>query len=505
MMTNFILAPIIVHLITAILLLFFWQKVSAQRIISIIGNVFAFICCIRLFVATDTYNYLVLQVGNWEAPFGIIFVSDTFSSIMVMLTAIVSLAVGIYSTFALNLSRIKYGYFFIFHFLVMGLLGAFLTGDLFNLYVWFEVVIISSFVLLTLGGKKLQMEGSIKYVAMNMLASIIFLTAIGILYGITGTLNMADLAVKIKSVENEGLVSVTGLLFFAGFGIKSAVFPMYFWLPSSYHTPPSAIAAIFGGLLTKMGIYAMIRMFTLIFQPDEFTKNLFIVIAIMTLITGALGAVNKKSVRRMISYLIVCHIGYLIAGIGLYTEIAFIGVIFYLIHDVVVKSNILMMTGLIQKIRNTIDMSRLGGLYKDYPKLSLMMAVIMFSLVGIPPLSGFWPKIQLFGESLKSGHYILLLAILLASFITLFVIAKMWSEVFWKESPKPLTEETDAFASLPYMQKLALVAPVVFLTLVSLFIGLNAGSIYGLAEETAKDLMNPNGYIEAVLNGNFEK
>lgn len=505
MMTNFILAPIIIHLITAIMLLFFWQKVAAQRIISIVGNVIAFIFCIRLFTATDKYNYLILQIGNWEAPFGIIFVSDTFSSIMVLLTAIVSLAVGIYSTFALNLSRIKYGYFFIFHFLVMGLLGAFLTGDLFNLYVWFEVVIISSFVLLTLGGKKLQMEGSIKYVTMNMLASIIFLTAIGILYGITGTLNMADLAVKIKSVENEGLVSVTALLFFAGFGIKSAVFPMYFWLPSSYHTPPSAIAAIFGGLLTKMGIYAMIRVFTLIFQPDEFTQNLFIGIAIMTLITGALGAVNKRSVRRMISYLIVCHIGYLIAGIGLYTEIAFIGVIFYLIHDVIVKSNILMMTGLIQKIRNTIDMSRLGGLYKDYPKISLMMAVIMFSLVGIPPLSGFWPKIQLFGESLRAEQYLLLGAIIFASIITLYVVAKMWSEVFWKESPKPLTEEIDRFANLPMIRKVALVSPVAFLTLVSLFIGLNAGSVYALAEETAKELMNPNGYIEAVLNGNFER
>jgi multicomponent Na+:H+ antiporter subunit D len=340
---------------------------------------------------------------------------------------------------------------------------------------------------------------------MNMLASIIFLTAIGILYGMTGTLNMADLAIKIKSVENEGLVSVTGLLFFAGFGIKSAVFPMYFWLPSSYHTPPSAIAAIFGGLLTKMGIYALLRTFTLIFHPDEFTRNLFIGIGIMTLITGALGAVNKRSVRRMISYLIVCHIGYLIAGIGIYTEIAIMGVIFYLIHDVVVKSNMLMMTGLIQKIRNTIDMNRLGGLYKDYPKLSLVMAIIMFSLVGIPPLSGFWPKIQFFGEALRTQHYVLLGAIVFASFITLYVIAKMWAEVFWKESPKPLTEETDDFANLPYYQKLALVGPVVFLAIISLIIGLNAGQIYHLADESAKELMNSEIYIDAVLNGNFDK
>ena len=301
MITNFILAPILMHLFTAILLLFTLKHIRLQKIISIVGNFVAFLLCIRLFYATDKYNYLIVQVGDWQAPFGIIFVSDTLSSIMTLLTALVSLTVGIYSTATINTSRIRFGYFMNFHFLVMGLLGVFLTGDIFNLYVWFEIVIISSFVLLTLGGKKMQMEGAIKYVSINMLASTIFLTAIGILYGITGTLNMADLAIKINQVENEGLVSVTALLFLAGFGIKSAIFPMYFWLPSSYHTPPSAIAAIFGGLLTKMGVYALIRTFTLIFQPDDFIKTVFIVLAIMTLVTGGLGTINKKSVRRTIS------------------------------------------------------------------------------------------------------------------------------------------------------------------------------------------------------------
>lgn len=500
MSTNFILAPILTHMITAVILLLFWQRTRVQRIISVIGNSIAFIMCVRLFYATQEHGFLILNAGNWAAPFGITFVSDSFSSVMVTLTALVSLAVGIYSTAALNPSRIKYGYFFLFHFLIMGLLGAFLTGDIFNLYVWFEIVIISSFVLLTIGGKKMQMEGAIKYVTLNILASTIFLTAIGILYGITGTLNMADLSLKISAIENRGLVSVTGLLFFAGFGIKSAIFPLYFWLPSAYHTPPSAIAALFGGLLTKMGVYAMIRVFTLIFSPDDFTLTVFVVIAIMTLITGALGTINKRSVRRMLSYLIVCHIGYMIAGIGIYTELAFVGVIFYMIHDVIVKSNLLMITGIIQKIRETIDMHRLGGLYKDYPKLSLIIAIAMFSLVGIPPLSGFWPKIMLFGESLKAEQYVLFGAIILASFVTLFVIARMWSEVFWKESPKPLTEEIDHFAEVPFAQKVALVAPIAFLSLCSLYIGLNAEGVFEVAQKTAYELMHPNLYIKAVLN-----
>jgi multicomponent Na+:H+ antiporter subunit D len=490
-------------MITAVVLLFFWQRVQAQKVISIIGNSIAFLLCVRLFAVTQDEQFLVLQSGGWQAPYGITFVSDLFSSIMALVTAIVSLAVGIYSTVALNVSRIKYGYFFIFHFLIMGLLGSFLTGDIFNLYVWFEVVIISSFVLLTLGGKKMQMEGAIKYVTMNMLASIIFLTAVGILYGITGTLNMADLSLKIAQIENRGLVSVAGLLFFAGFGIKSAVFPMYFWLPSSYHTPPSAIAAIFGGLLTKMGIYAMIRVFTLIFKPDDFTLRVFIVIAIMTMLTGALGAINKRSIRRLVSYLIVCHIGYLIAGIGLYTQLAFVGVIFYLIHDVIVKSNMLMMTGIIYKIRETTDMRRLGGLNKDYPKLSLLIALTLFSLAGVPPLSGFWSKIQLFGEALKSGQYVLFGFLILASFVTLFVIARMWAEVFWKSSPKPLTEKIDHFAGLGLWQKMALILPVTLLSIITLYIGFNAETIYALATATAAELMNPTLYIDAVLKHRF--
>src|SRR5690606_36830110 len=194
--------PILTHVITAVLLLLIWQQTQIRKVISIIGNSIDVLLCVRLFYATQEHGFLTLHTGGWVAPLGITFVSDTFSSVMVMLTALVSLAVGIYSTGALNPSRIKYAYFFLFHFLIMGLLGAFLTGDIFNLYVWFEIVIISSFVLLTIGGKKMQMEGAIKYVTLNIFASTIFLTAIGILYGITGTLNMADLSIKIATIEN---------------------------------------------------------------------------------------------------------------------------------------------------------------------------------------------------------------------------------------------------------------------------------------------------------------
>src|SRR5690606_23084393 len=217
------------------------------------------IVSVLLFVEVWNNGILTMQSGNWPAPFGITFVADVFSTTMVLFSSISALAVCLYSFKGVNKSRMKYGYFPITHFLFMGLNGAFLTGDIFNLYAWFEVIIISSFVLMTLGGRKAQLEGAVKYMAMNILASTFFLTGIGILYGITGSLNMADLSIKIQQVQNQRLVGITACFFIIGFGIKSAVFPLYYWLPSSYHTPPSAVAATFGGLLTKVGIYAMIR------------------------------------------------------------------------------------------------------------------------------------------------------------------------------------------------------------------------------------------------------
>jgi multicomponent Na+:H+ antiporter subunit D len=499
MTTNFILLPILTQLITCILLIFFWQKINVHRIISIIGNSVCLAIGLALFLKTWNTGFHTLHAGNWKPPFGISFIADTLSATLVLLTSIVGLAVGLFSTVGISINRIKYGFFPIFHFLLMGLIGAFLTGDLFNLYVWFEVVIISSFVLITLGGKKMQMEGAIKYVALNMLASTIFLTAIGLLYGLTGTLNMADLAVKVPLIANKGIVNVTALLFFVGFGIKAAVFPLYFWLPSSYHTPPSAIAAIFGGLLTKLGIYALLRMFTLIFAIDNFTYNLFILIAIMTMITGALGMINKKSIRKVFSYMIVCHIGYLIAGLALSTEKALSGTIFYLMHDIIAKSNLFLIAGIIYKIRSSTDMRRLGGLYKDYPKLSLLMLFILLSISGVPPLSGFWPKLNIMSEALSTHNYVLLFAIIISSFVTLIMIAKIWVEVFLKPIPKDNPEQDNTFEPLSFVKKSTLILPIMLLAFVSFSFAFKPGAFMTLSDKIAHELHHKQNYIDAIF------
>ena len=501
MMQQLIFYPLIVQIFLAIVLMFVWSRISWQRIISIIGSVLNLGVAVWLFVSVWQNGTLSIQAGNWEAPFGITFVADTFAATLVLLTAIAGLAVSSFSAGSVISPRLKFGFFPIFHFLLLGLNGAFLTGDIFNLYVWFEIIIITSFVLLTIGGEKAQLEGAVKYFTLNILASMIFLTAIAVLYGLTGSLNMADLASKVAAVENRTLVQVNALLFLVGFGIKSALFPLYFWLPASYHTPPSAVSAIFGGLLTKVGVYALIRVFTLIFEVDPFLENVLLAVAVLTLFSGAVGAIVQNNIRKIFSYLVICHIGYMIAGLGMMTEAAIAGAIFYLIHDIMVKTNLFMVSGVIYKIKANHNIRKLGDFYADHPKLSLLFAIPLFSLVGIPPLSGFWPKLSLISEGWFTENFAVIAAILFSSFVTLFVIVKLWGEVFWKTGEKlPEVRNFPYFDKLTKVKKIQMLAPIIFLAFVSLYLGFGAGNIQNLAERIAFELMDNQEYINTVLS-----
>ena len=500
MTINLIILPVLLQFSLAIILLFFWKRILTQKIISITGSVVSVIIAFVLFNQVYGESIITMQAGNWRAPFGITFVADTFSATMVVLASLSSLAVTAFSSVTIKKGRMKYGYLPSFHFLIMGLNGAFLTGDIFNLYVWFEVIIISSFVFITLGGKKSQIEGAVKYFTLNFLASTIFLTAIAVLYGLAGSLNMADLAGKIKTIDNQGLVQVTAILFLVGFGIKSAIFPLYFWLPDSYHTPQAAISSIFAGLLTKVGIYALLRVFSLIFIPDDFMKNLIVILAGLTLFSGGLGALTQTNMRKMFSYMIVCHIGYMIGGFGMFTAAALSGAIFYLIHDIIVKTNLFLIGGVIYKISGELNMKKMGNIYDQYPVLSLLMAVPLFSLIGVPPLSGFWPKIQLMQESFALSHYFLMGSIIFASFITLFVITRFWSEAFWKKIKNPVRRQhIRYYDQMSLQQKILLIAPIVFLSAISLYIGLGAENIFRLSNHIAAELVDTSAYIEAVL------
>lgn len=501
MTEQFLIYPLALQLLLSILLMFAWFRTDLQRIISIAGSAIGVILSGILLYHVLTNGTQTIQAGSWKAPFGISFVADAFSSTLVLLTSIAGLAVSCFSAASIIQSRLRFGYFPIYHFLLLGLTGAFLTGDIFNLYVWFEIIIISSFVLITIGGEKAQIEGAVKYFTLNIIASIIFLTAIAVLYGLTGSLNMADLAILVPKVENQGLIEVAAVLFLIAFGVKSAVFPLYFWLPASYHTPPSAVSAIFGGLLTKVGVYALIRIFTLVFFEDAFLQDVVLIIAVLTLFSGALGALIQNNIRKVFSYLIICHIGFMMAGLGMFTKVAIAGAVFYLINDIIIKTNIFMVTGLIYRIKGTHSIKRLGGLYDHYPKLSFLMLISLVSMIGIPPFSGFWPKISLLLASFELKQYIVMGAIIFGSLLTLIVLARFWSEVFWKKDQNLRKRESfPYFKDLKTVRKTQLVAPVIFLTLVTLYIGFGAESIGQLTQQISDNLMNPEHYIEAVMS-----
>ena len=500
MTPQLIIYPLFLQIIIGVILMFAWNNIRFQKIFSVFGSILSVGLAGWVFYYIWNYGTQTIQAANWPAPFGITFVADTLAATLVLLTAVAGLAVSIYSAASVLKDRLRFGYFPIFHFLLLGLNGAFLTGDIFNLYVWFEIIIISSFVLITIGGEKAQLEGSVKYFTLNILASIIFLTAIAVLYGLTGSLNMADLSGRIAEIENRGLVQICAILFFIGFGIKAGLFPLYFWLPASYHTPPFAVSAIFGGLLTKVGVYALIRVFTLIFTGDVFLDNMLIVISILTLVAGGLGALVQNNMRKVFSYLIICHIGYMIAGLGMFTEVAIAGAIFYLIHDIIVKTNLFMLSGLIYRIKGTNSMRVLGDLYAQWPKLSLLLFIPLFSLVGIPPLSGFWPKINLIKAGFTNGDYYTVAAIIFASFITLVIIARMWSEVFWKKGKEvKLMHDHEYFKGMTIFKKAQFVVPIALLSAVSLYIGFGAEFVQQVSERIADELVNNEMYIEKVL------
>jgi multicomponent Na+:H+ antiporter subunit D len=495
-----VIAPILFQLFAGTVLLFFWTKIQLQKVLSILFSIISLGLGIWLFMLTWTEGIQFTYAGNWDAPFGISFVSDLLSATLVLIASISGLAVTLFSVGTMREERLKFGFFPIVHFLIMGLCGAFLAGDMFNLYVWFEVVIIASFVLLTLGSTKSQLEGAIKYVSLNLLASSLFLIGIGFVYGLTGSLNFADVAVKLSAISNRGLINVTAGIFLVAFGIKSAIFPMYFWLPASYHTPPPAVSAIFGGLLTKLGVYALLRTFTLMFGGDEFLGVMLSIIAALTILSGGLGALLQKNLSKAFGYLIICHIGFMIAGLGMFTEVAILGTVFYLFHDIIVKTNLFMMAGLVLKINGTQDITKLGSMYKNYPLLSILLSIPLFSLVGIPPLSGFWPKIFLIQGGLASEEYFLIAFIVLGSFLTLWVVAKIWAEVFWKNAVNlPVKASGLYFNQLSKTNQMLVIIPIIFLSIVSLYIGFAAENIYVLSEKIAADLMNPQKYVETIL------
>ncbi|SNB62507.1 Na+/H+ antiporter subunit D [Thermoflexus hugenholtzii] len=478
-----LILPILIPFLSAVATLLAWGQRPFQRAMGVLGTAGLLGAGVMLLDSVWRDGVQTLQVGNWPAPFGITLYADLFSAAMVILAGLIGLAVAVYSLGSMDPDREQFGYYAIFHILLMGVCGAFLTGDIFNLYVWFEVMLIASFVLMVLGGERAQLEGGIKYVTLNLMASALFLAAVGILYGVTGTLNMADLAHRLGRVSSPGLMTALALMFLVAFGIKAAVFPLFFWLPASYHTPPVAVSALFSGLLTKVGVYALIRVFTRLFVQDVgYTHTLILIIAGLTMVTGVLGAVAQMEVRRILSFHIISQIGYMVMGLGMLTPLALGGAIFYIIHHIIVKTNLFLISGMVLHLRGTHQLKNLGGLYRAHPGVSFLFLIPALSLAGLPPLSGFFAKLALVRAGLEAGQFAIVAVALGVSLLTLFSMMKIWNEAFWKPSGE---DDPPPTRSVPT----ALWLPTAGLALLTILIGLAAGPLLVFSMRAAEQLL----------------
>jgi multicomponent Na+:H+ antiporter subunit D len=362
------------------------------------------------------------------------------------------------------------------------------------------VMLVSSFVLFTLGGGRAQLEGSIKYVAINVVSSSLFLAGIGGLYGLTGSLNMAALAVKLPLVENQGLVTLASIFFLISFGIKAAIFPLFFWLPASYHTPPVAISSLIVGLLTKVGIYTLIRFFTLIFTTDiGYTHTILLVLSGFTMVVGVLGAAAQIDFRKILSFHIVSQIGYMVMGLAIYTPLAIAGAIFFIIHNILVKTNLFLISGLVKETNGSFALKKLGGVYHTFPFIALLFAISAFSLTGVPPLSGFWGKYLLAYGGFKAGEFLIVGISLFVSILTLFSMTKIWGEVFWKKLPEDSSLIIGSQKEF-FRTKGLMILPVVLLSLLIVLMGVYAEPFIDYSMRAAEQLLDKQAYVKAVFN-----
>ncbi|WP_188462824.1 Na+/H+ antiporter subunit D [Marivirga lumbricoides] len=493
-----ILLPLILPFLTATICLFFNRSKKAQHFISIAGACLLLITAFFLLESVKENGIMVTQIGGWEAPFGITMVMDIFSAIMVLVTAFVGLMVNIYALQNIKKEKKQFGFFVFFHFLIMGVNGAFTAGDIFNLYVWFEILLIASFILLALGNGKEQLIGTVKYMLLSFIASAFLLVGVGIIYGISGSLNMANVAVFCRENPDNPLITVAAIFFLLPFGIKAALFPMYFWLPASYPTPDISVTAFFSGLLTKVGVYALIRFFTLIFVQDiAYTHTILLIAAAFTMFSGVLGALSRNSMRKVLSFHIISQIGYMILGLALFTPLALAGAIFYMVQHILVKTNLFMITGLVEKIKGTSVLKNIGGLYKSYPFVSLLFFIAALSLAGIPPFSGFWPKFLLIKAGFEAKEYWVIAIGIVTGLLTLFSMTKIWVYAFWEKEKKE--NENELLESIFIQRNWRMTVPVITITVMIIGIGFYSMPLMKYASLAAEQLMNPSLYIQKVL------
>lgn len=509
---------VLVPLIAAGLTLVVGRRARPQRIVAALALTVVLGISVALLIGVDQQGAVVVEAGNWPAPFGIVLVVDRLAALMLVVSSLVLLAVLVFSI-GQGLAdgddetpvSIYYPTYLI---LTTGVMVAFIAGDLFNLYVGFEILLVASYVLITLGGTQARIRAGVTYVIVSLLSSILFLSSIGMVYGALGTVNLAQVADRMSELPVDVQI-VLHVMLLVAFGIKAAVFPLSFWLPDSYPSAPAPVTAAFAGLLTKIGVYAIIRVETVIFPGPELNPALMVV-ALLTMVVGALGAVAQADIKRILSFTLVSHIGYMILGVALGTVAGTAAAIYYIVHHIVVQTTLFLAAGLIEREAGSTSITRIGGLLASAPLVAVLFFLPALNLGGIPPFSGFIGKLGLFQATAAQGDalaYVLIGAGALVSLLTLYALVRVWNLAFWRPAAdvegdqsrllRAVEEAPDSTATLsetratPRLMTLSTVGMVA----VGLSLTVFAGPLYGLADRAAQRLDGSTTYIELVLPG----
>jgi len=545
---NLLPLPVLLPLLGAGLALALNRRPRVQRVVAATALASVTTVAALLVWLTDAHGPIVLWVGNWPQPLGIALVADRLSALMLLVSSVVTLSVLLFSMGAPEAERRRETPISIFYptFLVLsaGVSNAFLAGDLFNLFVGFEMLLFASYVLLTLGGTGERVRAGSTYVLVSLLSSTLFLVAIAAVYAATGTVNFAQLQGRLAELPPE-VSLVLQLLLLTVFSIKAAVFPMSAWLPDSYPTAPAPVTAVFAGLLTKVGVYAIIRTQSVLF-PDSPLTRLLMWAALITMVVGILGAIAQTEVKRMLSFTLVSHIGYMVFGVALATTAGYAGAIFYTAHHITIQTTLFLVLGLVEVRAGSTSLTKLGGLAALSPVLGILFFVPAMNLAGIPPFSGFIGKVGLLDAGVQHGGFLAYLLVgggVVTSLLTLYAMAKVWNRAFWRplqteadeletvgvETVEQVAEQPAGTASRTSATEAAsgdleeepgttmqqdegaeelstgrrmpwpMVATTVVLVLVGVGITVVAGPLYGYSERAATDLLGGAAYVRAVL------
>ena len=451
-----------------------------------------------LLVRTTSNGTIVMKFGGWDRPFGVTFVADVLSAILCVAAGIVALAVAIFARADVRARRRRAGFDPLFLGMLAAVNGAFLTGDLFNLYVWFELMLVTALGLVTLDRRRAQIDGAIRYAAMSMMGATFMLVGIGLLYGEAGTLDLMHLSTTLAGRVPSVTSSVAAYLLLAGLVLKAGIFPLFFWLPASYHTAPISVAAALAGLLTKVAFYACLRVFVVVFGVGTGTAvvsglpPLFALLAAATMLVSVLAAIAQVDVRRLLAFHIVGQVAYLMMGLALASEQGNAAAIFYTVHTMLVQTGLFLGAGAIARAAGGYDLRALGGLIREHPRFSVLFAVLALSISGVPPLSGFWAKALVIDAAFRSGTSgagWLVAAALVTGFLTLYSMSVLWTQAFWR----PRTREGHTARQIPT----AMVAGVALLAACTLGLGVAIEPAVRLSRVAAIQLRSgatmPNG------------